>query len=691
MRIGFKIAGMIVALLLITSAGILGVIYWQSDRIDSRLTEQFDRQAKEEVALAVSDAGKLIATQHATLQKQLESAMNVLEYIAAENGGLGLGSDTETWTAVNQITKQSSSVDLSRVVMGDRWLGMNADASVATPLVDTVQELTGATCTIFQRMNEKGDLLRVATNILKNDGNRAIGTYIPASSPVAQTIRSGETYRGTAYVVNAWYLTQYKPMLDESGRVIGCIYVGVLQEGVAELRSGLNSVTLGDTGFLSVLGGSGRDKGVVKLHKNGELEGRNILSGEGETASVLNRLLEQAVEQPGEPVTVVNSVPQPGESEARETIFSALYFEPWNWVIVGNAFVEEFMEGRRAANEALGSSQSWSLGIGLFMILIGAVAGILFAGRITGRLNMVMDTLNRINGGDLSEKRLPMAEPVERSGLRGRLIGDELLELGYVLSAMNRRLNEIINVVNRNAGSVAQGSVELASTSQSLSESASNQAANVEEISASMEQINSSIQHNTENATKTEGVAHKAAEDAKVGGEAVRKTVAAMEQIAEKITIVEEIARQTNLLALNAAIEAARAGEHGKGFAVVAAEVRKLAERSGHAAAEISELSSHSVGVANEAGRMLDKMVPDILETTESIKEISRASVEQNSGASQISNALGDLDSAVQQGASEAEEVAAASKELAANSEALLDAIGYFRVDDTGSIKALPR
>ena len=106
-----------------------------------------------------------------------------------------------------------------------------------------------------------------------------------------------------------------------------------------------------------------------------------------------------------------------------------------------------------------------------------------------------------------------------------------------------------------------------------------------------------------------------------------------MKDIAQKISIVEEIARQTNLLALNAAIEAARAGEHGKGFAVVASEVRKLAERSQVAAAEISTLSNTSVEVAERAGAMLTRLVPDIQKTAELVQEITASSKEQASGA----------------------------------------------------------
>ena len=148
-----------------------------------------------------------------------------------------------------------------------------------------------------------------------------------------------------------------------------------------------------------------------------------------------------------------------------------------------------------------------------------------------------------------------------------------------------------------------------------------------------MEQMVSNIQQNADNAQQTEKIAQKAAEDAREGGKAVTQTVAAMKEIAGKITIIEEIARQTNLLALNAAIEAARAGEHGRGFAVVASEVRKLAERSQTAAGEISKLSGTSVQVAEQAGAMLAKLVPDIQRTAELVLEINGSSKEQNEGA----------------------------------------------------------
>jgi methyl-accepting chemotaxis protein len=197
-----------------------------------------------------------------------------------------------------------------------------------------------------------------------------------------------------------------------------------------------------------------------------------------------------------------------------------------------------------------------------------------------------------------------------------------------------------------------------------------------------MEQMTSNIRQNADNAQQTEKIALKSATDARDGGKAVSETVAAMKEIAGKISIIEEIARQTNLLALNAAIEAARAGEHGKGFAVVASEVRKLAERSQAAAGEISHLSTTSVEVAERAGEMLTKLVPDIQRTAELVQEISGASNEQNSGAEQINKAIQQLDQVIQQNASASEEMASTAEELSSQAEHLQESIAFFKTGD---------
>ncbi|PLX67732.1 MAG: methyl-accepting chemotaxis protein [Denitrovibrio sp.] len=259
---------------------------------------------------------------------------------------------------------------------------------------------------------------------------------------------------------------------------------------------------------------------------------------------------------------------------------------------------------------------------------------------------------------------------------------DEIGMLANSLKEMVANLRNIVNDVKHASDNVATGSNELSSAAQDMSQGATEQAASAEEASSSMEEMNSNINQNADNALQTEKIALKVSEDAKSGGEAVQKTVAAMRDIADKISIIEEIARQTNLLALNAAIEAARAGEHGKGFAVVASEVRKLAERSQESAAEISELSSNSVEVAENAGKLLDQILPDIQKTAELVQEISAGSNEMRTGADQINTAIQQLDQVIQRNAGVSEEMAATSEELTGQANGLQQAVSFFKMSD---------
>lgn len=260
--------------------------------------------------------------------------------------------------------------------------------------------------------------------------------------------------------------------------------------------------------------------------------------------------------------------------------------------------------------------------------------------------------------------------------------------LGQALKRMIDSLRSVVVSVSAAADNVNAGSDQLSISAQELSRGNTSQASAAQQTSSSMEQISASIQQNGDNARQTDQIAKQAAQDAQTSGVAVDKTTRAIRQIAERIGMVEEIARKTDLLALNAAVEAARAGEHGKGFAVVASEVRKLAERSQLAAAEISKLTREGVSVADGAAQLLTKLVPDIGKTAELVQDIASSCVEQTSGAGQISKAMSDLDTVIQKNSASAEELSATAEELAGQARQLRETVSFFQL---GAAAALPR
>ena len=245
---------------------------------------------------------------------------------------------------------------------------------------------------------------------------------------------------------------------------------------------------------------------------------------------------------------------------------------------------------------------------------------------------------------------------------------------------MTGQLKNIVTDIISAADQVTSGSEQISSSAQQISSGTSEQASNMEEVSASIEELNANIQQNTDNAQQSNVMAQKVTEDSQEGSIAVAETVSAMKEIAEKISVIQEIARSTNMLALNAAIEAARAGDAGKGFAVVASEVRKLAESSGSAAKDITEITENSVHRAITAQEKIEQVVPSMKKTADLVEEITMASQEQNKGSEQINSAVVQLDTVIQQNASASEELASMSEELLSQATSMKDTISFFKL-----------
>ena len=348
-----------------------------------------------------------------------------------------------------------------------------------------------------------------------------------------------------------------------------------------------------------------------------------------------------------------------------------------------------------AAAPAVASRISAAVMLALMALIVALIVGValsLIIGRsITTPLLAAVRAANRVAEGDVdvqlgaasrdemgqlldamsrmiaaTKEKVDAAVRIAQGDLTGTVKPQSLKDaLGTALQNMIAKLSQVIGEVRSGANALGSAASQVSSTSQTLSQGTSEQAAAVEETTSSLEQMSASIAKNADNSRALEQTAVKGAKDGQESGAAVMETVTAMRAIAEKISIIEEIAYQTNLLALNAAIEAARAGEHGKGFAVVATEVRKLAERSQAAAKEIGGLAGSSVKVAERSGQLLAELVPAISRSADMVQEVAAASSEQAAGVSQINRALSGVDQVTQRNASAALALVSAQRKAA--------------------------
>lgn len=358
--------------------------------------------------------------------------------------------------------------------------------------------------------------------------------------------------------------------------------------------------------------------------------------------------------------------PKPGFSNPVEKVSYVKGFKPWGWIIGSGIYLDDV--------DALFRKEiQKDIFIMLLIICIFSLVIWLAARSIIIPLGTepaeIARIANQVAVGDV--------------GIDIHASGADHASVLVSMKRMVEKLRGMVADVKTSADNVASGSRQMSSIAQHMAQGAAEQNSSVEHVSATIKEMVSNIRQNSDNARQTEKIAIRSADDAQQSGGAVTETMTAMKKIASTISVIEEIARQTNLLALNAAIEAARAGEQGRGFAVVANEVRKLASRSQTAAEEISHLSSSSVQIAEKAGEMLTKLVPDIQMTAELVQEISVASKEQTTGIKQLNTAVLQLEQVIQQNAGSSEELASTAEELASQAEQLQSIMAFFRTDGT--------
>lgn len=716
----------------IMGAGAIFLSNSTNRQISGEVESTLLKNAETEGMLIAEGVLNMVKTQDQLLRIKLNGDLAVARNQLKNEGGVNFAYENVKWTAINQFSQQSTDISLPKLKVGETWLGQNFAASQNTPLVDKVKEMVGGTCTIFQRMNTQGDMLRVATNVIGGDNRRAIGTYIPAlnpdgtPNPVVSAIMRGETYVGRATVVGQQYVAAYEPIKDDSGSVVGMLYVGIPIEMVGELRQAVNAINVGRTGYVFVLGGSGDQKHRTIIHRvlGSGVDLTNTKDNNGNLFIQEMVKTALATAKDGKPVMFKYPWLDQGSTVPRDKFAALVYYEPWDWVIGPSTYYDEFLESINAVNKSFGEAARFQLIVTICVLLAVCILAWIIAMGIATPLNrgvelleavaLAGDTSIAVNSEDLArgDEVGKMASAIgalvkqqkEEAVLASMLaegdwnneipIRSEKDELGKAFAEMISQVNSALSGVRLAAEEVDAGSCQISDASQSLSQGATESAASLEEISSSMTEIGSQTKANAENASQANILATQTRQAAEAGNSKMAEMMGAMseiqdssKQIAKIIKVIDDIAFQTNLLALNAAVEAARAGRHGKGFAVVADEVRNLASRSAKAAKETSEMIESSIGkvgngtqIAAATEKALHEIVASSVKVADLVGEIAAASNEQAQGILEIGQGLEQIDKVTQQNTANAEETAAAAEELSGQARELNGLLTRFKL-----------
>jgi methyl-accepting chemotaxis protein len=625
--------------------------YVNNSKLKEIITKQTDKLAGDDLGHIVSNVHAMAQSQNQLAEEMIENAMKISKSILEEKGDISLNEKHMVhWNAVNQFTKKVNREKLPAMLVGGKWLGQNRSMETSAPIVDKTRDLSVETCTIFQRMNPRGDMLRVCTNVQKTDGTRAIGTFIPAVNPdgssngVVSTILKGKPFRGRAFVVNDWYLTAYDPIYDARDRNVGIVYVGIKQETVSKsLMDEIRKIVVGKSGYVFVLD----SKGNYVVSKNGKRDGENIWNAkDGDGRLFIQELIQKAKKTANDGHIAEIRYPwqNPGESEIRYKIARLQYFPQWDWVIGASAYEDEIFAARNIIEKNSRSATLLMAVVSLVIAVLAVLAGILFA-----------------NG---------ISKPVKRA----------------------------VDFLNHTVRVLTQTSDQLLDASHEITDGASQQAAAIEETSASLEEMSSMTRKNADNANHVDGLMRNSGQAVDHAHQSMEELTTSMQEISHAseetskiVKTIDEIAFQTNLLALNAAVEAARAGEAGAGFAVVADEVRNLALRAAEAAKETGVILEGTVSLVNDGANLVtktseafQKVETDTKKATQLVGEIAVGSSEQAEGIEQVNGAIGEMEEIIQQNALTTEKSKTASTEMNAQAnqmkehvEKLRDLVGF--------------
>ncbi len=562
-----------------TALVITGVVYGASGRFAESANTEAEAQTQAQLRELTSTSASLINTIEQALAQQLATDMAAMTDHAASLGSFHEGDTLLDWSVTSPGSDDGEQVRLPQLMVGETSLGQETDLDQPVPVVDWVTDITGARATIFQRMNDTGDMLRVATTVPNSDGERGIGTAIRVdnadgtTNKVLAAVLQGETYQGAATVLGTGYQAVYEPITEPGGGVVGMLFVGVPQSSVSLLAESLAEKVIGKSGYVTVVQGSGASRGRKLVGRDdGTAVGDDLL--QTDAASWLGPALDTAT---GLEEGQLASIGLPDDEDGRAVLGTVAYDRSWDWVIISRAHRDEFDTVFRAMAEGRGRL--------LVLIALASLAGA------------------AIGGVFIAFRVRRLTRPVVGAGANVRRVssGDD------GLTVLSGHLAESAEASARAAEATALSANQVRDDLAGLSNT-------VDDLTAAIEQISAAT-------TEVSMVAASAVDAARTSTTSMEHVLQRSAEVGQVVDLITQIAEETKLLALNASIEAARAGEAGRGFAVVADEVKSLAQQTAESTGTVAE----KVSAMTEETSAADEAIAGVADVIQRIEDLQRS------------------------------------------------------------------